>query len=219
VTAATDYLLAAVAVFGALRLDRAAKRTGQLSIRFWAGGFAAIAAAALLGGSWHGFFRYLTADAAALLWKTTLAAAGVADFLLITGAAFASVSRGAVKWIIAAGACKLAIFLLWALPSDAFAPVVADTALTLIAICALQWFAGARRRAASAPWILAGVAVSVAAAAIEAVRPSLLPPFGPDAAYHLVQLGGLLLFLRGGMLFSDVGTVPVSPAVQSSTSG
>jgi hypothetical protein len=192
-----------VAVFGALRLNRTAKRTGQLSIRFWAGGFAAIAAAALLGGAWHGYFPRLTADAAALLWKATLAAAGVADFLLIAGAAFASVSRRTAKWIVAAGACKLAIFLLWALPGNAFAPVVADTALTLLAICTLQWFAGARRRAASAPWILAGVAVSVAAAAIEAVRPSLLPPFGPDAAYHLLQLGGLLLFLRGGGLFSD----------------
>jgi hypothetical protein len=59
----------------------------------------------------------------------------------------------------------------------------------------------------------------VTAAFIEAVRPSLLPPFGPDAAYHLIQLGGLLLFLRGGMLFSDTKTAPVSPAVQSSTSG
>jgi hypothetical protein len=194
-------------VFGALRLGSAAKRTGQLSIRFWAGGFAAIAATALLGGSWHGFFPRLTADAAALLWKVTLASAGVADFLLIAGAAFASVSRRSARWIVAAGACKLAIYLIWALPSDAFAPVVADTALTLLAICALQWLAGSRRRAASAPWILGGVAVSVAAAGIEVVRPSLLPPFGPDAAYHLIQLGGLLLFLRGGMLFSD----PKSP--------
>jgi hypothetical protein len=219
VTAATDYLLAAAAAFGALRLERTAKRTGQLSIRFWAGGFAAIAAAALLGGAWHGFLPRLTADASALLWKATLTAAGVADFLLIAGAAFASVSRRAAKWIVASGACKLAIFLVWALPGDAFAPVVADTALTLLAICALQWFARGRRRAASAPWILAGVAVSVTAAFIEAVRPSLLPPFGPDAAYHLIQLGGLLLFLRGGMLFSDTKTAPVPRALQSNTSG
>jgi hypothetical protein len=219
VTAATDYLLAAVALFGALRLDGAAKRTGHLSIRFWAGGFAAIGAAALLGGSWHGFSHRLGADAAALLWKATLAAAGVADFLMIAGAAFASVPRHAARWTVGAGAGKLAIFLLWALPGDAFVPVVADTALTLLAVCALQWFAGARRRAPSAPWILAGVAVSVSAAVIEAVRPSLLPPFGPDAAYHLIQLGGLLLFLRGGMLFYDTKTAPVPRALQSNTSG
>jgi hypothetical protein len=220
VTAATDYLLAAVAVMGALRLHREAKRTGQLSIRFWAGGFAAIAAAALLGGSWHGFLPSLGAEAAALLWKATLAAAGVADSLLIAGAAFASVARRRVaKWIVAASACKLAIYLLWALPGDAFAPVVVDTVLTLLAISVLQWYAGALRGAPSARWILGGVAVSVAAAAIEAVRPSLLPPFGPDAAYHLIQLGGLLLFLRGGMLFSDTKTAPVTRALQSNTSG
>lgn len=212
VTAATDYLLAVVAFAGALRLDRAAKRTGQLSIRFWAGGFASIAAAALLGGAWHGFFPRLTADAAALLWKATLAAAGLADFLLIAGAAFGSVPRRPAAWISAAAVCKLAVFLAWALPMDAFAPVLADGAVTLAATFALQWFARRERRAASAPWILAGVAVSVAAAAIESLRPPLLPPLGPDAAYHLVQLGGLLLFLRGGLLLSDPGSPAGRPA-------
>lgn len=220
VTAATDYLLAAVALFGAIRLDRVAKRTGHLSIRFWAGGFAAVAAAALLGGAWHGFFPLLEADAAALLWKVTLAAAGIGDFLLIAGAAFGAVSRRAAVWISRAAACKLGVFLAGALPTDSFAPVVADAALTLAAISALQWLARLGRRAASAPWILGGVAVSVAAAAIEVVRPPLLPPFGPDAAYHLVQLGGLLLFLRGGLLLSDrhppPGSRPSGPLLANS---
>jgi hypothetical protein len=208
VTAATDYLLAAGALIGALRLERAAKRRRQLSIGFWGGGFAAIAAAAFLGGSWHGFLPRLTHEAAALLWKGTLAAAGVADFLLIAGAAFASVSRRrTAKWIVATSALKLAIYLLWALPSEAFAPVVADTTLTLLAISALQGFASVRNAAPSARWVLGGVVVSVAAAVIEMLRPPLFPPFGADAAYHVLQLGGLLLFLRGGLLFSDTTSV------------
>ena len=60
----------------------------------------------------------------------------------------------------------------------------------------------------------------MAAAAIEVVRPPLLPPFGPDAAYHLVPLGGLLLFLRGGLLLSDpnpaAGRRPGGPLLANS---
>jgi hypothetical protein len=167
-----------------------------------------VAGAALFGGAWHGFSPVLTSDGAALLWKMTLAAAGIGDFLLIAGAAFGSASPRAAVWISLAAAGKLAVFLARSLPTDSFGPVVADGALTLATIFALQGLARSRWRAASAPWILGGVAVSVAAAAIEVLRPPLRPPFGPDAAYHLIQLGGLLLFLRGGLLLSNSDPPP-----------
>jgi hypothetical protein len=178
-------------------------RTRRLSLRFWAAGFAAVGAAALLGGTWHGFSARLALPSATLLWKATLAAAGLAGFFLIAGAAFASVSRRAARWVAAIAAVKLGAFLLWAVASDAFDSVIVDSGLTLAAILTLQLIAFARRGAASAPWIFAGLAVSTAAAAIEAIRPALPAPLGPDAVYHLVQTAGLFLFYRGGLLFAD----------------
>jgi uncharacterized protein DUF6962 len=68
---------------------------------------------------------------------------------------------------------------------------------------ALQAIAFARKRGPSAPWVFAGVAASAAGAAIEAIRPDV-PALGPDAIYHLIQIGGMVLFYRAGLLL-DVG--------------
>ncbi|HEU5251329.1 MAG TPA: hypothetical protein VFW15_15190 [Thermoanaerobaculia bacterium] len=78
-----------------------------------------------------------------------------------------------------------------------------DTAVTLLAVLALQAFALASWRAASSSWILAGGGVSAAAAAVEALRPELPAPFGPDVVYHLIQLAGVFLFYRGALSFVD----------------
>lgn len=202
-TAATDYVLGAAAFAGALGLLRRASRGRHLSIRLWAAGFAAVGAAAVLGGAWHTRSPRFVSSAPDVLWKATLVAAGLAGFLLIAGAAFASVSRRAARWIAGAAAVKLVVFAGWAITSDAFDPVILDSVVNLAALVTLQSLALARRRARSAPWVLAGAAVSAAGAAIEAFRPALPPPFGPDAVYHVVQLAGLILFYRGGLLFPD----------------
>lgn len=193
-------------------LARAADR--RRSVAFWAGGFAAIGVAAILGGTWHTLSPRLGAPSADLLWKPTLAAAGLAGCLLLAGAAFASVSRRGATWVAGAAAIKLAVFLGRALPGDAFDPVVFDSAATLAAILALQMFAFGTRRAPSAPWVLGGVAVSALAAAVETLRPAFPAPLGPDAVYHIIEIVGLFLFYRGGLLFDDVDV-----AAQPNTSG
>jgi Family of unknown function (DUF6962) len=201
------------AVAGTILLARAAGR--RPSVLLWAGGFAAVGAAAILGGTWHAFSPMLATPWADLLWKATIAAAGLAGCLLIAGAAFASVPRRKATRVAGFAVIKLAVFLGWALPGDAFDPVVFDSAATLAAILVLQIFSFATRRARSAPWVLGGVGVSLAAAAVEAFRPKLLPdPLGPDAVYHLVEIAGLVLFYRGGRLFDDVDV-----AAQPNTSG
>src|SRR5688572_20371465 len=110
-TLATDYLLAAAALAGALALWRGADRAQGVAVRLGAGGFLAIGLAAIFGGTWHGFAPRLSAPTAALLWKATLAAAGCASFFLVAGAAFGSVSRRAAPRVAAAAAVKLGLFL------------------------------------------------------------------------------------------------------------
>ena len=58
-TVLTDYALGAVAAWASVRLFSSAER----SRRYWALAFAALAAGAFLGGTWHGFVR------SDLLWK------------------------------------------------------------------------------------------------------------------------------------------------------
>jgi hypothetical protein len=202
VTAATDYLLAVAALAGAVSLARRAGR--RRSVAFWAGGFAAVGAAAVVGGTWHALSPRLGATPADALWKITLAATGLAGGLLIAGAAHASVRRHTANWVVGAAAAKLGVFLFLALPGDSFDPVIVDSAVTMGTILGLQGLASATFGARSAPWVIAGVVVSAAAAAVEAFRPRLLPnPWSPDAVYHLVEIAGLFLFYRGGLLFAD----------------
>jgi len=204
VVAVTDYLLAAAAFAGAWALLRAAPRRPGRGLRLWAAGFVSLGAAALLGGTWHGFHARIGDPTGDVLWKATLASAGLAGFLLVAGAAFSFVPRRAAGWTTAAAAIKFAVFLPAALSSDGFGPVILDSAATLAALLLLALLALRRRRAPEAArWILAGIALSAAAAAIEVVRPGLPWPLTPDAAYHLVQLLALVFFYRGGRLFPD----------------
>jgi hypothetical protein len=202
--AATDYLLAAAAFAGAWALLRAASRRPGRGIRLWAAGFVSLGTAALLGGTWHGFYPEPGDPTGDALWKATLASAGLAGFFLIAGGAFAFVPRRVAVWTTAAAAVKLAVFLFGALSSDEFGPVILDSAATLAALLVLALLAVRSGRAPEAARsILAGIALSAAAAAIEVVRPGLPRPLTPDAAYHLVQLLALVFFYCGGRLFHD----------------
>lgn len=82
--------------------------------------------------------------------------------------------------------------------------MIVDSAVTMGTILVLQGLAFATFRARSALRVIAGVVVSAAAAAVEAVRPRVLAgSLGPDAVYHLVEIAGLFLFYRGALLFED----------------
>jgi hypothetical protein len=76
-TMATDYLVAACGLWWGTRLARRAASSGQRTVAWWTLGFAAIALAALAGGTWHGFQGMLAPAASVVLWKTTLLAAGL----------------------------------------------------------------------------------------------------------------------------------------------
>ena len=198
-TLATDYALGLTALAAAVLLARKRKGRGSLPARLWAAGLASLAAAAFLGGTWHGFSPRLPEIAASAIWKATLAATGLASFFLVAGTARGSVRPRPAIAVTALAAAKLAAFLLWAASHDEYDGVVADTGVAMGAILLLQLAAWVRRRAPSAPWIAAGILVSVAAAAIEAAGVSSGGPFTHDDLYHLVQIGGVLLLYRGAL--------------------
>jgi hypothetical protein len=73
---------------------------------------------------------------------------------------------------------------------DEFVWVVADTgsALAIVAALHLWKYDG---------WMLAGVAVSVAAALVQASGFALHRHFNHNDLYHVIQAGAMLLFYRG----------------------
>lgn len=175
VTMLTDYALGAVSAWLGLRLFRFS--------RYWAVAFLALALAAFLGGTWHGF---LQSD---LLWKATILSVGVASFGMVMGSAHVA-PRSVQSGLRAFATLKLAVYAAWMLFHDDFIWVIADTGSALAIVGALHlWrFNG---------WMLAGVAVSVAAALAQAGGLALHPHFNHNDLYHVIQIAAMLLFYRG----------------------
>jgi hypothetical protein len=188
-TVLTDYVLAGVcAALGFLLVTyREQQRSRQRSRSLWAAAFFALALTALLGGTFHGFRNVL-------LWKSTLLAAGLVSFLMVSGSAYAATHGMVRKAIIAAACIKLLAYEAWMLGHDAFVWVIADTGSALALVAALHL----RSR-----WMVAGVAVSVLAAAVQASGLDVHRYFNHNDLYHVIQIVAMILLYRGARTLQD----------------
>lgn len=187
-TVITDYILGAVTAYLGWRLFR--NRAAERSRRWWSYAFAALALGAFLGGSWHGFARN------DWLWKATLLTVGIAGSAMMVASAFATLPARGRSTVIGVAAAMLLLYSAWVMVDDRFIVVVADTAIAFALVAALHlWkWNGA---------ILAGVAVSLVAALVQASGFALHQHFNHNDLYHLIQVGAMLLFYRGARGLKD----------------
>ena len=191
----TDYVLAGVTAWLGWRLFGA--REGQDARSFWALAFAALAAAAAVGGSYHGFASF------PVVWKVTLLAAGIASFAMLAGSAIAAASGHLRKLLLALAAAKLALYSLWMLAHDAFIYVIADSGVAMAVVAALHAGSAMRRRDRASLWMLGGVGVSVFAAGVQASGYTLHRNFNHNDLYHVIQTAAMLLFYLGARRLRD----------------
>ena len=71
-TMATDYALAVLCGFFALRLWKVGKRAAQASVCSWAVGFACFGLASFAGGTFHGFSMLISQAVIEELWRVTV---------------------------------------------------------------------------------------------------------------------------------------------------
>lgn len=199
----TDYLLAAAAAYGGIRLEREGRLKRQTCMRLWAASFFATAVAALAGGTSHGFSSYLGPGLNAAVWKVTVYAVGLFSFFFLAGAIVASVAGPGRRWLLLATGLKWAGFSIWMIWHDEFKYVIYDYVPSMLGVLLLQFHAYVRRRVAAAGWIASGIAVSFLAAAVQqgGVRPH--EHFNHNDLYHVIQMLGGYLFYRGGRLLTD----------------
>ena len=199
-TAVTDLLLAAVAVYAivtVLRTRRAQSVKQRAAV--WAIAFGFIAVAALLGFFAHGFV--LTEEAEYYLWQPLYLSLGLAMSFFAIGVIIDLVDRPVpaplVGAFIATGVGFYALTLF--LPGGFLIFIVYEAGLLIFALVSYA-ILFARRRARYAGWMLAGIGVSIAAAAIQAsgiVSFRLIWEFDHNGVFHLVQIVGVLLLVRG----------------------
>ena len=194
-TALTDYALAGVTGWLAHALYRS--REGRRARALWTLAFAALALAAALGGTWHGFSPAFAEMAVALVWKATVLSVGVASFGMFAGSAAATFPGRVGNALLAIAAAKLAVFSAWMLFRSEYIYVIVDTGIALAAVAALHGWSAIRNRDRASLRILAGVGVSLLAAAVQASGFALHRHFNHNDLYHVMQIGAMLLLYAG----------------------
>lgn len=193
----TDYGLALeCALFAALlyRSDRGAGPMRTWFIVF----FGALAAAALTGGTSHGFFHDESTLIFKVLWNTTLIAIGVtawSAWMIGSRFEFASGAARPLRWFASAlflGYCIVVLFV-----RNSFAVAIVHylpAVLFLLAAFASGYFRSRRRHYLTG---LIGLSLTLAAAGAQQTRIALHPEyFDHNALYHLIQaVAVLMLFL------------------------
>lgn len=197
----TDYALALVAGVLAFRLFR--EREDQAVRAFWALGFAALSAAAALGGSDHGFGGALSASFERVLWKATGLAIGVAGFAMYAGSSFAVSSGHLRRLLLAPAAAAVVLYLIWMRTHSAYIYVIIYTGFLMILIAAMHGWSAMRRRDYPSIWMVAGVGVSLSAAGVQAGGVVLRPDFDHNDLYHVMQIVAIILFFTGARRLRD----------------
>ncbi|MGI9254400.1 MAG: DUF6962 family protein, partial [Thermomicrobiales bacterium] len=184
--ALTDLALAGIAGWLGWRLWRASGPNGAL--RGWlAALFATVAAASILGGLDHGFFRDPPGLAHDLVWPLTLIALGGSSLALAAIAAHLALSERFAR----RAAMVAALLFLWyvakiALGERAFEFAVnayLPSTLLLLAVLIWRWL---RDRLPGAGLVIAGLALTVIAAAQRQAGIAIDPVwFDNNALYHL----------------------------------
>jgi hypothetical protein len=197
-TMLTDFAIAIVCTAFASGVVQVAAGWGARDL--WALSFAAAAAAAVVGGVVHGFALHLGPTVKQRLWKATQYLMGLTALAILAAAVAAFTGPDIRPWLLAAAVAKFAAYAAVVSRRDDYLVVVMDYGASMIALAVLAAVAWARTGAAAAPWLVAGVAVSGIAAAVQVGKVTPHPRFNHNDLYHVIQLVALYLFFRGGVL-------------------
>jgi hypothetical protein len=202
-TMLTDYLLAFFILMLSGRLFKLNESDRQRSVQLWNFAFITTAFGAILGGTSHGFALYLNAFLQTFIWKATIYAIGFATFFMLSGTVIALVKNPARRWLLLLATLQLAVYCIWMLTHVDFKYVIYDYVPAMLIVVALQLFAYRQTRTETSKWIISGVIVSFAAAAIQQSGFTLHQHFNHNDLYHVIQMGGMYLFYRGVSLLED----------------
>jgi hypothetical protein len=205
VTLATDYLLGTLSELCGVLLLKQNVKIRDASVRWWAFALFAAAVGSYVGGTYHGFRHALDPAVAAVLWKVTTISMGVASFLLLIAAINAAFTGQDRRWLIAAAALKLAIYVGWMLGHDEFRYVIYEYGSTLAIVLLLVAAERTHGVAGHRAYIASGILVSIAAAAVQQSGVRLHQHFNHNDLMHVIQMGGVWLLYKGGARLRDAG--------------
>ena len=192
-TTITDYILAAETIFLGFLLLR---HSLTFPVRLWAFSFFVLAAAAIAGGTFHGFIGSMEAGTSEIVWKFTLYSVGLATLLMLSASALTFLNPPWRLTILILGILQFCIYTFLVSRNNDFKFVIYDYVPAMILIVALSWIA----KSPSALWLFAAVALSFIGALIQRLEFQLHKHFNYNDIYHVIQMIGMYFFYRAGRL-------------------
>lgn len=202
-TMVTDCVLGVACLGFAAALRGEAKRRGQRSVRTAVGAFAATGLAALMGGTSHGLVLMMDPATRRILWKLTVFALGTASYFLLSAMLEASISPGLRRVLGVLNLVKLVLYLGWMTVHDDFRFAVYDYGASLLVVALLAVVRLARTSGTGLGSLVAGIVVSLGAAALQQVGFGLHAHFNHNDLYHVIQTGAMWLLYRGARRLRD----------------
>ena len=204
-TLATDYLLALFTAWLGRRLllaSRIAEWNGLIGVagaqHWWSVAFVATAVAGAAGGTVHGFQQMMARPVTNLLWIATLESLIVAAFAVVSAAIIMMDWRRTATFATTfAAAVAFGSYGLWVVKHPVFVAAIAAYGAALAVLLAVRLRVRPLDRGGR--FLIAGIVVSVIAAAIQQSGWSLHPKFNHNDLYHVVQAVGVWLLYRSAM--------------------
>jgi hypothetical protein len=213
-TLATDYALGALTAWLGWRLRDVARQTRQRSVRLWGLAFAATAIGSFAGGTYHGFVTALPSNVATATWKVATIAVGLAACLLLSAALISRFRPPARRSLLIIVWVQFVAYVAWVLGHDDFLYVVIEYGSAMLVVFFLQLFNHAASSNAARGWIMAGVCVTLVAAAIQQSGIDLHRHFNHNDLQHVVQMFAVWLLYKGGTRLTDA-----DPGVKARSGG
>ena len=194
----TDYALALEGILFLVLLQRGGARSWEL--RSWFSlFFASVSAAALCGGTVHGFFLDEQTLGHTILWPTTLLAIGVTSLSAWVIGAKLLFSRSVARRVLVVAALQFAVYSIVVLfRTDAFWVAILDNLPAVLFLIIALGLACRREKQRSLLLAAGGLALNLVAALLQQLGIGIHPVyFNHNALYHVLQAVALFLFFLG----------------------
>lgn len=204
-TAFTDLLLAALATYLAWEMGswyqlRLMNVHWHLSRAFYL-----LALGAFLGAVSHGVGPYFPPALQSIIWKLTILSIGITAFFLVMMALHHVFPFRTVRWLGWIPFLFLVAYLFLVLNDDRFIVAVRFYVPCMVLVLALMIYSQWYTQAQGTGLVVLGIVISFLAAGIQASGFALHRNFNHNDLYHVVQMIGIYVLYRGGMLLTDYG--------------
>ena len=204
-TVVTDIILGGQTLLYAILLRRSNSK-GQASVSAWSATMAAVSVAAFAGAVSHALYYDSAVNWVIWLrnaaWKLVGLSTAVASGLMLVAVIFNTIPAGRRALVVIAAGVKSVIFAVVAWFSGNYLYTIIDYGLSMLIVLVVQ--IRQRRGAAAAPWLTAGIIVSLVAAGLQRSEITLHKNFNYNDIYHLVQIAAFYLLYEGAKRTHDL---------------